>query len=400
MSKNENSKNYGIKVQKSLIDAPRLESGFTVQYIITEDGIPIYEINRWLHSVSKNSYLTGKEYGYKLAHYLRYLKANGIHYRDVKSKTVIESYIKYLLYGDKTVSDVNGKMSLSSIKQRISIIKGFYEWLEEQGEIESNPVKYGSKKDSKTDRTHLNSKYLFEHIWNFEMEKSPVAKLRFKKKQSHIKWYTNDQIEAIMKHLPSIRDKVIFKITLETGTRIGETLGIHLQDFDSDKGTLKVEKYINFENEARTKTNERELYISDILADEISFYIRGERAENDIHFSDFLFINHKGENKGKPVTTRNYLKILKKAANRAGLNIKEIRTHSGRSTHAQVLLETLHDGEITEEYIRQQMGWEKISSLKPYIRAFNEKNRIKVSKKITEKRINLPKIQEVDGNDN
>src|SRR4051812_47616759 len=108
MSNQKNSTNYGIKVEKTLFETPRLQSDFNVQYIITEDGMQLYEINRWLQSVSKNSYLTGKDYGYKLAHYLRFLKANKIHYRDVKSKNVIESYVKYLLYGDKAIADVNG----------------------------------------------------------------------------------------------------------------------------------------------------------------------------------------------------------------------------------------------------------------------------------------------------
>ncbi|MCR6791550.1 site-specific tyrosine recombinase XerC [Bacillus paranthracis] len=395
---NKKNTNYNIQVQRTLIETPRLESDYTIQYILTEDGLPLYEINRWLHSVSYNSYLTGKHYAYVLKHYLRFLKVKKIHYRDVQSKEVIESYIKYLLYGDETVSDVNGQMTFNSIKQRIGIVKGFYEWLEEQGEIQNNPVKYGSKKNNKTNRTHLKSKFLYGQVWQFKIEKSPVAKLRFRKQQSHIKWYTDDEIKAILQYLPTSRDKIIFKITLEAGTRIGETLGIHLMDYDSEKGTLMIKKNENLENEANAKTGERELYISDILADEISFYIRGERAENDIHFSDYLFINHKGDSKGKPVTPRNYLAILKRAAHKAGLDKSKIRTHSGRSTLAQILLEALHEGEITETFILLQMGWEDISTLKTYTRAYNEKNRKKIAKQITEKRINSPGIlnKEVD----
>ena len=74
MSTKKETKTYGIKVQKTLIETPRLDSDFTVQYMITEDGIPLYEINRWISSVSKNSYLTGKQYGFTLVNYLRFLK--------------------------------------------------------------------------------------------------------------------------------------------------------------------------------------------------------------------------------------------------------------------------------------------------------------------------------------
>lgn len=381
--------NYSLKVEKTLLES---HDEPIVQYAITEDAVPLFEVNRWLQNVSFNSYLTGKQYAYVLVNYLRYLKAHKRHYRDVTSKVIIENYIKFLLYGDKSVSLIEGKKSMNSIKQHISIIKGFYEWLEDQGEIQDNPVTYGFKRNKKTNRQHLKSKFLYGQIWDFEIEKSLVSNLKYKRKQSHVKWYTDDEIENIFFKLPSVRDKLIFKITLETGMRIGEVLGLHFLNFDSNEGILTVRKNANPENEAIAKTTERDLYISDKLVDELSIYIRSERAENDLFFSDYLFLNHKGTARGKPVTTRNFLAILKRAGIAAGFEGTEIRTHSGRSTHAQKLLDSLHEGKITEIYIIQQMGWENISTIKPYTRTYNEKNRKRIAKEIVEKSINLPSV--------
>jgi integrase len=64
--------------------------------------------------------------------------------------------------------------------------------------------------------------------------------LRYKKGQNHIKWYSQEKINAIWESLPTLRDKIIFEISIETGMRIGEILGLKLKDFNSDEGWLDI----------------------------------------------------------------------------------------------------------------------------------------------------------------
>ncbi|GEM_PF-5653250 len=260
---NKRKKTFGLKVEKTLIKSPRLPSGYRRLYIIAEDDIPLFEVNEWLDSCSMNSYKTGAAYAYEIMKYLRYLKKLKIHYRDVESKFIIVGYIKYLLYGDDTkdIAEIEGELSFSVIKRRISIIKQFYEWLEDNGEIDENPVKYGVKPNNKGIR-NIKSKFLYGQIWNFEIDKSLVSKLRYKNEQNHIKWYSQEDIDAIWGSLPTLRDKIIFEISIETGMRIGEILGLKLKDFNSEEGWLNIKKEQNIENEALAKTNERELPIS------------------------------------------------------------------------------------------------------------------------------------------
>ncbi|WP_235867380.1 tyrosine-type recombinase/integrase [Priestia abyssalis] len=400
MSKKKNIENYGLLVEQAIKKAPSLEGGETLQYYITEDAIPMYEVNRWLEKQSFNSYKTGEAYAYKLVKFLRFLKGKyQMHYRDVTKKLIIEDYVKYLLYGDEVMVKMDGQSSLSAVKQHISVVKGFYEWLEEEQIIEDNPIKYGSKTNKKTGRKHLKKKFLYGQIFNFDVDVNNVTgKLKYQEKRNHLKWYKDNEIEKIIEALPTRRDKLVFKILVETGSRIGEVLGLHLDHFDHHTGTLQIRKNSNIENEASAKTGERDTYISSLLTDELLDYIRADRFEADINFSNFLFLNHKGPTKGKALEQKNYLKILKKAAEKADFDPKEIITHAGRSTHAQYLLDELYDGKVTEGYILQQMGWANISTMKPYIRAHNEKGRAKVAKQIVEKRIKLPPVKK-DGED-
>lgn len=86
---------------------------------------------------------------------------------------------------------------------------------------------------------------------------------------------------------------------------------------------------------------------------------------------------------------------MKRAASTVGFEKNQIRTHSGRSTHAQKLLEALYEHTVTEGYIIQQMGWSSLSTLKLYTRAYNEKNRAIVAQKVLERYIHLPSINQL-----
>ena len=72
---------------------------------------------------------------------------------------------------------------------------------------------------------------------------------------------------------------------------------------------------------------------------------------------------------GKPLRYGNYYAILKRCAQRAGLDPGKIRTHSGRSTKVMEYLEhqSLHpeDG-ITDAVIMESFGWRSADSIIHY----------------------------------
>ncbi|WP_227937008.1 tyrosine-type recombinase/integrase [Alkalihalobacillus deserti] len=210
--------------------------------------------------------------------------------------------------------------------------------------------------------------------------------MKYKKEQIHIKWFSQDQINAIVESLPTLRDKIIFEINIETGMRIGEILGLKLKHFEPNEGILSIKKEENIENEALAKTNERELPISGELSERIELYIRGERLDSLTDNVDYIFLNWKGSAKGGPLKPTNYLRIIKRAAERGGFDQSEIRTHSGISTLAQQLVDALNDRKVTEAFILEQFGWGSMDTLKRYVTTFNRKGRHKVYKKLNIRR--------------
>jgi integrase len=167
--------------------------------------------------------------------------------------------------------------------------------------------------------------------------------------------------------------------------RIGEILGLKLDHFDPFEPSLNIVREQNIENRARAKTTERKLHIYAHLAEMIQTYITTERTEANILGYDYLFLNNQGKHKGKPLKTRNFLRILKDAGEGAGLVKSEIRTHSGRSTRAQQLVELMREKPelmITKTFIDEEMGWRSEHSVKPYEKGYSMTQKRKIMERI------------------
>lgn len=378
------------------------------RYIITKDYECVDVVNRWIDINSINSYKTGKKYAEVLVKYLNYLDSLNLSYEKVTKKSVINGFIKHLLYGDEKNLSMEGKTSINLVKNYIGIIKNFYFWLEDEQLVEINPVLSGS---SSTNYSHVKNKFLYGQIYNLDIKESVITKLRGKQKRKYLKWLSGEEIEKMLNSFTSDRDKCIFLVSHKTGARMGEILGIKLDEYDAHEKVLKIRRDTTNPNEALVKTLERDLYIDDELVELLNKYIIGERAdiESDVGWCDYLFLTTKGKNKGLPVQYPNILKTFKKAGVKAGLNPEDVITHSGRSTRAQTLIELAIEYPeigITEAYIKEEFGWNSIDTLNHYKKQTNSRLRKKVTEKISEvsrkiseedKRAILDKINKIKG---
>lgn len=368
---------YGIRVEIAKNDND-------LRYMITEEGIPIQDACLWLDFISMNSYLTGERYAYALLRFFRYLKANKLHYGEITSKNVVEEYIKDLLGLNEKVINYESRMTFTALNTYITVLKGFYHWLEDEKKVTVNPVMFNSKRSKQAPL--VNTKLLYGQIWQFDLEESILSRVLYRKKHNHLKWYTEQEIINILSELPTLRDKLIFSISVETGMRIGEILGLKLDHFNPLEPSLEVVRQQNIENRAQAKTMERTLYIYQSLADMIQAYISTEREEVDLFYSDFLFLNARGVHKGKALKSRNFLRILKDAGEKSGLLRSEIRTHSGRSTRAQHLIELMRDQPeigITKTFIDEELGWRSERSIKAYEKGYSMKQKRKIMERIS-----------------
>ncbi|SFL55733.1 tyrosine-type recombinase/integrase [Salibacterium qingdaonense] len=367
---------YGIHVEIA-------QDNNDIRYMITEDGIPIQDACLWLDFISVNSYLTGERYAYALLRYFRFLKANRLHYRQVTSKRVIEEYIKELLGLGEKVINYESRLTFTALNTYITVLKSFYHWLEDEKKVSTNPVLYSSKRTRQAPL--VNTKLLYGQIWQFDIEETLLSRVTYRRKRNHLKWYSEQEYKSIQSNLPSLRDKIVFVLSVETGMRIGEILGLKIYHFDPFNPSLEIVREQNIENRSQAKTTERTLYIYQSLAEMIQTYMGTERSEVNILELDYLFLNSKGKHMGKPLKPRNFLRILKNAGEKAGLTKSEIRTHSGRSSRAQQLVELMRDHPelgITKTFINEELGWKSERSIQPYEKGYSMQQKRKIMDRI------------------
>ena len=365
------------------------------RHLITEDKLPMLEVNQWLENRYLRNVNTGKEYAKKLVVYLNYLDGIGITYDTATNKHVV-SFINYLLYGDLSelrIKSIDTQRVCSTAGAYLTVVTEFYRWLADN--YETNMVF-----KTKADYHRANKSFLYGQIYSYDykylIERSFA---RQRPRREYIKWYSDEEKEALCGGFETLRDEVVFRITLE-GFRIDEVLSMKLQHYNSmeqiiqpsrSKGKRTVGQ--NSENILRT------VALPSKLCDLLDRYIQTERviAENESGIiSDYLFINlQKGISQGQPLKYSNYYTILKRCADRVGIDARKIRTHSGRSTKVMEFLEhqaTHPEDGITDAIIMESFGWRSPESIVHY----RDHNNQVIAKAIMQK-LHKKKEGEYDG---
>lgn len=354
--------------------------------IITKDFIPLLEINQYLEQKSLRSSKTGKQYAKKLVVYLNWIDQRDLSYVEATNKYV-KAFIHELIFGCpsveiQSVQSMSSELCYSTISSYVTVITDFYRWLDDNYE---SRVSFSRDKDIK----RAEKSYLYGQIYSSDYKYIIDRYLpRMNPSKDYIKWYTDHEKKLICSNFMTLRDECVFRLTLE-GMRIDEALSVRLDDFDADAGIIKPSRSKGKPSVAYGRENHlRVVVLPSKTRDVLARYLTTERMQaenNSMHISQYIFINLKtGRYQGQPLSYRNYLRILKTASKKAGLNPDRIRTHSGRSTKVMDVLEygALHpESALTDVEILEVFGWKSTDSIEPYR---NHNNPI-IAKSIIEK---------------
>lgn len=344
-------------------------------YFILKDWLPVFIVNKWLESKGKRSLQTSRQYAYNLCRYLNYLLEINKTYKEA-TKVDVVNYIDSLLFCEvEGVYKINSEISYNTAYLYLVTIKEFYKYLEDN---ENEDVHISNKRNQKRSSMHS---YLYGQIWDMNINDFLSEKIsRIKETRKYIKWYSDEEKAAIESNLNTLRDKVIFLLTLE-GMRIDEVISLTLNCYDS------VERIIKTNRSKGSKS--RIIPIKKETAKMLDDYLYTERNEVECQLgiiNEYMFINlRKGKYQGQVVSYRNTLDIIKRAGYKAGIDIDEMRTHSGRSTRTMELLymQAEHpEYNLTDEQIRILMGWSSSKSLEPYINYQDERLLLSTMKKV------------------
>lgn len=356
-----------FRLQRFVFEA---HSGGTLcRYMITDNLLPMLEINQWIEYKSLKKSGTGKEYAKKLVVYLNYLHSIGVEY-DAATNRHVTRFIQHLLYGDfegLKIKSIETEIVCATAARYVTVVTELYRWLDHN--YETNIMF-----QTKADIYRAKKSFLYGQIYSSDYQYIIDSSLsRQKSRREYIKWYSVDEKNALCSGFETLRDEAVFRITLE-GFRIDEVLSIRLENYNPVEQIIQPMRSKGKQDVRVGRHNHlRVVALPTVLCKLIDRYIRTERmtSENESGvISNSLFINlQRGSAQGKPLSYGNYYKILKRCAARVGMNPGMIRTHSGRSTKVMEYLENqaVHpeDG-VTDAVIMESFGWRSSESIGHY----------------------------------
>ena len=356
--------------------------------LILDNGEREPVLSNWVSCKSIRKISTGKEYGSRLVFYLNYINSIGIEYPDADNE-VVKKFINYVIYGGRDSANTVSMIPLvtyNTLSGYITAVTEFYKWLD-------NNYSSNMKFLQRTDTIHVKKSFLYGQIYSQDYKYLIDRYIpSLKERKEYIKWYSKEEKEQLCSHFKSLRDEAVFRITLE-GFRIDEVLSMELECYDALKGLIQPMRSKGKYNAFSADNNGlRIVALPEKTCNVINEYIQKERNQAEMEsgiISQKLFINiKKGNDYGMPLAYRNYLKILKRCAKRAGLDPSKIRTHSGRSTKVMEYVEHQikhpEDG-ITDAILLECFGWKSIESIQPYKNHNNPAIAIEIMKKLHSK---------------
>lgn len=147
----------------------------------------------------------------------------------------------------------------------------------------------------------------------------------------------------------SIEDQALFMITIYTGVRRGELLGLEWEDIDFDSGVISIcrtSQYKSgegmYEDDTKTERSKRSIHVPDSLLDILRAY-RAYQNERRLSLGDQWFSGWADHPRlftsrnGSPMCSSIPLNRLKRILNSA--NLPQVSLHSLRHTNASLLIE-------------------------------------------------------------
>ncbi len=196
------------------------------------------------------------------------------------------------------------------------------------------------------------------------MEDNPAANIDSpKKKKALPKFLSLEEARALLAAVWNDmdspyreRDFCMITLFLNCGMRVGELVGINLQDIDTELRSLRVLGKGN---------KERIIYLNEACRDALRAYLSIRKSEKYINCTDkALFLSKRSARlsiQGVQVTVQKYLRI-------AGLESKHYSVHKLRHTAATLMYQS---GEVDIRVLKDILGHEQLNTTQIYTHVSN-----------------------------
>ncbi len=342
-------------------------------YFICRPNVPDFYASLFVANRSKNSIRYGKSVGYRLSKFFNFLLDRDTEYWEA-TDIDIKAYMLEMINFDQKSGEIISEpdVTYATIQKHKSTIVQFYKFLWQFSDHSVLQIDKWSNNNLSEYKTALTLRW--DDIETIADATIDLFLTKYKtSKKEYIMEYTNEEMQAIYSNFSNYRNRAIFLCTLH-GMRIDEVLSTKLQDYSPIDNTIKPSR-----SKGTGRGGKRTIVLGDQTVKTIENYILHERSPAEIKskkHNDFLFVNTRqidGEIAFNEYTASSFRSALITAAKKAGI-VENVRTHSGRSDKATKLVRAMTRGEIklSDETIRQLMGWKSPESIVPYVDHVNE----------------------------
>lgn len=334
-----------------VVEAIESPSGKKTFRVYSESGLPVQDINSYLRNRDLRGYAVSsiKAYANDLKLYFEWLENSNYHWHEVNQDVLI-SYINCLKNGWAS-NNSNKRLSLTSLKRRLSTINSFYRFQFYVTGMYVKPLLYANV-------TKGGKKGIFAHVNKSYTVLSMTEKMVNEPEKINGKTLNQSEFLSLINFLSNQRDRLFFTLLWETGMRVGQALQLMHEDINHAESKITIKYREDNPNGVFSKS--RRTYDVYVPSSWIKSYINYLIEDSDLYDSNYVFCaiyHHNRNRRNTPLSYEYYKKIFKDFSQY--LN-RDITIHSLRHSYITRCIKN----KVPIEFVSRQVGHQSIETTK------------------------------------
>ncbi len=318
--------------------------------LLGDDYLPIAPVQEFLDYLRnvERSPNTVKAYAYHLKVFWDYLEDVHLDWTAI-GLTELADFVDWLRNPQANVIPIQqqeAKRTETTTNTIITAVCMFYDYHERTGNVSDIPLYRTQLQPSRRYKSFLH------HINKGKPVKTRLIKLKEPRRVP--KTLTQEQVQQLINACHRIRDKFLICLLYETGMRIGQALGLRLEDIRSWDNQIHIIPREDNPNGARAKS--RDTNIVDVSKELMSLYTDYLLKEFDETDSDFVFVNLWDGTIGAPMSYGAIADLFDRLSKKVGF---EANPHLLRHTHATDLIREGWDA----AHVQKRLGHRNVQTV-------------------------------------